>query len=29
VQRQVEDCRKLGWSEAKEYVDNDLSAYAG
>jgi len=33
VQRQLEDCRRLaeglGWPVAREYVDNDLSAYTG
>lgn len=33
VSRQLQDCRQLaqslGWPVAEEYVDNDLSAYAG
>lgn len=33
VERQLADCRKIaaerGWSVAEEYVDNDISAYAG
>jgi site-specific DNA recombinase len=33
VSRQLEDCRKLaatlGWAVGDEYVDNDISAYAG
>lgn len=33
VKRQVRDCRRLagelGWKVAEEYVDNDISAYAG
>jgi DNA invertase Pin-like site-specific DNA recombinase len=31
VQRQLKDCRaeakRLGWTVAEEYVDNDVSAY--
>lgn len=33
VERQLSDCRKIaaerGWTVAEEYVDNDISAYAG
>jgi DNA invertase Pin-like site-specific DNA recombinase len=33
VQRQLEDCRaeakRLGWTVAEEYVDDDISAYSG
>jgi site-specific DNA recombinase len=33
VERQLSDCRKIaaerGWNVAEEYVDNDISAYAG
>ena len=33
VERQLADCRKIvsdrGWAVAEEYVDNDISAYAG
>jgi DNA invertase Pin-like site-specific DNA recombinase len=33
VQRQMKDCRalakRLGWTVAEEYVDNDISAYSG
>lgn len=33
VERQIVDCRKIaadrGWTIAEEYIDNDISAYAG